>query len=328
MTIRTPEWGRATEAIQTAQTALVVTHQNPDGDAIGSALGVANALRAMGKTVMVANDDAVPNTFHFLAGAETFVSKLTFGDWDVMISTDSSDQDRSGAVGAFGFSRSKVVINLDHHVTNTGFGDIHLVQPDASSAAEVAYHWLTKSGIPLTSAIATPLLTGIVTDTSGFRIPSVTPQTLQVAQALMEAGAPLAEITARTIDYMTAEEFALWQRVLPRVQRHGAVLDLAITREDVQAVGMSEIRDAGLVGFMRQVDGVDATVVWKVEGDSEIKVSMRAKPGINVAEVAFEMGGGGHAQAAGFTFEGTLDAARAAILPKIHAAIEKAHERA
>lgn len=323
MTIRAPEWDKATAAIQEAKTVLVIPHKRPDGDAIGSALGIANMLWSMGKKVTVADDDVVPDPFLFLDGSDKFVKRLTYGNWDVLITTDCSDEARTGEVGAFGFKRSQTVINLDHHLTNTGFGHIHLVQPDASSAAEVVYNWLVEAKIELNESIAKPLLTGIVTDTIGFRIPSVTPQTLQAAQNLMAAGASLADITARTIDYMTQPEFNLWQIILPKVQRNGAIMDVAITQKDIEAAGLREMVDAGIVGFMRQVDGVEATIVWKVESENEVKVSMRSKPNVDVGTVAFELGGGGHAQASGVTITGTLEAAREVVLPMVQAAIEK-----
>src|SRR5690349_12927277 len=118
-TIPTPDWHEAAAAIREAQTIVIVTHVNPDGDAIGSALGMANALREMGKAVTVADDDGVPDYLEWLPGSDTVVTELSESRWDVMISTDASDEARTGNVGTYARANSLRVINLDHHVTNT-----------------------------------------------------------------------------------------------------------------------------------------------------------------------------------------------------------------
>ncbi|MCA9913358.1 MAG: DHH family phosphoesterase, partial [Anaerolineae bacterium] len=210
-----PQWDAATEAIRTAQKILVVSHVSPDGDAIGSSLGLANALQQMGKDVTVANDDGVPPFLRWLPGAEDIVTEVTSGEFDLMISTDSSDEIRTGKVGAYGRAHSAKVINLDHHPTNTFFGDIYLVVPTTVSATEIVFDWWQHAGIEIHREIAIPLLTGLVTDTNGFRVSAVTARTLQIAQALMQYGASLTEVTARTLHTMTYDEFILWKQILP-----------------------------------------------------------------------------------------------------------------
>ncbi len=195
MTDRT-DWAAASQAVEAAQSILVATHISPDGDAIGSLLGLGNALRLRGSNVTCVVDGGLPGTFRFLPGASDVRDTPTTGQWDLMISVDSSDEERTGESGVYGRAHSARVINLDHHITNTFFGDIFLVMPSAVSATEVVYHWLREWQQPLALDIAVPLLTGLVTDTIGFRTSNVTANTLRVAVELMEAGAPLAEITA------------------------------------------------------------------------------------------------------------------------------------
>lgn len=322
--IKPPEWQKATEAIQNAQSILVVTHISPDGDAIGSALGLANALKQMGKQVTVADDDAVPDFLQFLPGADAFVQLLNEGTtWDVMISADSSDEERTGATGACGRANSKVVINLDHHVTNTYFGDIHLVVPPAVSATEIIFDWCNYIGIGWNYDIAMPLLTGLVTDTLGFRISSVTARTLEVAQALMSHGASLSEAMSRTLESRSWKEVVLWKRVLPRAVLHGKVVEAIVTKADIEATGLTDMGDAGLVSFLRTINEVVISVVFKQMSDSEIVLSFRSKPGYDVAEVAFALGGGGHKQASGATVYGTLEEVRAKVLPMLQAVVAK-----
>ena len=135
MTHKAPQWEEASKAVREADTILIATHVRPDGDAIGSAMGLANALSQIGKKVTVVDDDPVPHFLKWLPNADTIVNTLDSGSWDVMISTDASDADRSGKVGAYGQANSKIVINLDHHETNTYFGDIFLVVPSAASGS-------------------------------------------------------------------------------------------------------------------------------------------------------------------------------------------------
>ncbi|MDQ7024474.1 MAG: bifunctional oligoribonuclease/PAP phosphatase NrnA [Anaerolineae bacterium] len=323
MTEKLIEWEKATQAINAAQSILIVTHISPDGDAIGSALGLANALKQMGKTVTVADDDGVPDFLKFLPHADTVVQYLKKGSWDVMISTDASDDERTGEVGIYGRAHSKTVINLDHHVTNTYFGDIYLVVPSAVSATEIVFDWWETIGIDWNHDIAMPLLTGLVTDTLGFRISSVTARTLEVAQSLMRYGGSLAEAMARTLESKSWKEVALWKQVLPSAVLRGQIVEAVITPDDIAAVGLTEMGDAGLVSFLRKVDEAVIAVVFKQHSEREVIVSLRSKQGYDVAEVALALGGGGHAQASGATIFGTLDDARAKVLPLLEAAAEK-----
>lgn len=320
-----PQWQQATAAIQAADSVLVVTHVSPDGDAIGSALGLANALRLMGKHVTVADDDPTPDFLQWLPHADTIVHELEQGEWDVMISTDASDEERTGQVGEYGRAHSKTVINLDHHITNTYFGDIYLVVPTATSAAEVAYDWWDYIQIDWHTDIAVPLLTGLLTDTLGFRTNSVTARTLSVAQALMQAGAPLSEITQRVLDVRTWQEMNLWKQVMPTVQLNDQIIEATVMLDDMKMVGMPEdkMSTAGLVSFLNQTKEAMIAVLFKQVDDEIFKISMRAKPGYDVSDVAFQLGGGGHQLASGATVYGTIDAVRSKVMPLLHTATQK-----
>jgi phosphoesterase RecJ-like protein len=323
MNHKAPQWEEAAAAIRAANTVLVVTHIRPDGDAIGSALGLANALRQMGKNVTVADDDIVPDFLAWLPHADSIVGTVS-GEWDLMISTDASDEIRTGMVGEYGRSHSKTVINLDHHETNTYFGDIYLVVPTAASATEIVFAFWDYMAIPLNYEIAQPLLVGLVTDTLGFRTTATTPQTLGVAQKLLQAGASLAEATQRSLDLMTAAELLLWKLVLPTVELHGEVAEASVRQADIVALGIEGFSTGGLVGFLRQVQEVRISVVFLEEPDG-IKVSMRSKPGYDVAMVAFVLGGGGHKQASGVTLLMSLEEARAKVLPMLQEAAARGH---
>ncbi|MFN8376139.1 MAG: DHH family phosphoesterase [Anaerolineae bacterium] len=205
----TMQWKEAVEAVNNAASILIVTHVSPDGDAIGSMLGLANALRERGKSVVTAVDGGSPQVFQFLQNSNLIATKLETGTWDLMISVDASDEPRTGLVGAYGRAHCKTVINLDHHETNTNFGDIFLVMPQAVSATEIVFYWLRELQHPLSREVAMALLTGLVTDTISFRTSNVQASTMIVAQQLMEAGAPLHEITQRVLESKPFSSIAL-----------------------------------------------------------------------------------------------------------------------
>jgi phosphoesterase RecJ-like protein len=312
------EWDKATAAVDAAERILLVTHLHPDGDAIGSLLGMRNALVERGKTPDAVVDGGVPGFLRFLPGSDAVRPTLVTGEWDLMISLDSSDEERTGVAGEFGRAHSKAVINLDHHPTNTLFGDIYLVQPEAVSATEVVYGWLEHMKQPLTREIALPLLTGLVTDTNGFRTSNVNTRTLQLAQLFMESGASLTEVTARTVGSKPYNTIELWRSALQTVELKDGVVSANITQDVLGRLNLVEPTDAGLISFMISTDESRVAVVFKELADGRVELSFRSKPGYDVSQVALSLGGGGHKQASGATIAGPLEAARERVLPLLH----------
>lgn len=319
----TTDWTAATRTIDAAQRILVVTHVKPDGDAIGSLVGLANALRERGKTVEAAVDGGVPPLFLFLPGAEDVKSTLETGDWDAMISVDASDVERIGLAGAYGMARSQKVINLDHHPTNTGFGDVLLLAPEAVSATEIIFSWLRALEQPISPEIATPLLTGLVTDTIGFRTSNVTPFSLEVARQLMEAGAPLADIVQRTLVSKPYSTIALWRESLQSVKLESSIISAVITRANLKRANLLEVTDSGLIGLLIAVEEAAVAVLFKEQADGKVEVSLRSKPGFDVSQIAFSLGGGGHKQASGATIDGPVEAAQARVMPLLRSVVKE-----
>jgi phosphoesterase RecJ-like protein len=315
------DFAGATAAVQAAQKILIVTHVSPDGDAIGTLLGLTNALRQMSRRVTCAVDGGVPGFLDFLPGANTVKDELKSGEWDLMISVDASDEERTGQIGIYGRAHSQQVINLDHHATNTLFGSIYLVMPTAVSASEVVYHWLNHIGHAITIEVAVPLLVGLVTDTLGFRTNNVTADTLGIAMKLMAVGAQLNEITARTLDSKPYRTIELWKSALPSAALHGEVIEAVITQADLRAAGLDDVTDGGLVNLLVSANEARAAVVFKELPDGRVEISLRSKTGYDVSQVAFSVGGGGHKQASGATIDGPLEAARARILPLLQAVV-------
>ncbi len=321
MTMAILNWIEATEAVDTAASILMVTHMNPDGDAIGSLLGLANALRERGSAVTtLAVDKGVPNYLRFVPGSQGVLPALTSGDWDLMISLDSSDEERTGEAGVYGRSHSKRVINVDHHPTNTHFGDLFLFIPDAVSTTQIVQQWLEQMAQPLSRASAVPLLTGLVTDTQGFRTSNVRPDTLGYAQKLMQAGASLTEVTARTLASTPYQNIQLWKYVLPSVELDDGVISAIVTQENARSAHLSDMTDGGLVEYLVTANEAMISVVFKEMLDNKVELGFRCKPGYDVASVALSLGGGGHRQASGATIAGTLVEAKARVMPLLHEA--------
>ena len=310
----TVEWEKAAEALTAAGRILLVTHIHPDGDAVGSLLGLQNALHERGKTPDAVVDGGIPEYLRFMPGAKSVRPTLLTGEWDLMISLDASDEERTGAAGAYGRGHSKLVMNIDHHPTNTMFGSIHLVQPEAVSTTEVIYDWLAHMGQALSPDIAVPLLTGLVTDTNGFRTSNVNSRTLQLAQLFTEQGASLSEITARTVGSTPYSTVELWRTALQTVALQDGIISATITQDTLKKVNLPEPTDAGLISFLISTNESRVAVVFKEVADGRIELSFRSKPGYDVSQVALALGGGGHKQASGATIAGPLEAASARVM--------------
>ena len=323
-TTKNVNWDEATQAVQAAESILLVTHVFPDGDAIGSLLGLGNALQSLGKSVDLAVDGGVPDFLDFLPGAEVVQAELAAGTWDLMISLDASDEERTGEVGAYGWVNSKTIINLDHHATNTLFGDIYLIDSQSVAAAEIVFHWLQKMEFALTEEIARPLLTGLVTDTLGFRISSVTANTLGIAQALMTAGASLSEVTQRVLDSRPFAVVKLWKEAMQSMTlAENGVIFAEVTQEDYQHADVHSSVDISLAGFLIRVKESKVSVVFRETEEGDVTLSFRSKPGFDVSEIAFNLGGGGHKQASGATIPGPLADAKARVLTMLDEAVKK-----
>ena len=239
-----------------------------------------------------------------------------------MIAVDSSDIERIGNVGAYGLDHSKQVINLDHHATNIRYGDIHLIVPEAVAAAEVGFDLLSFMDIRLEYESAYALLTGLVTDTQGFRIHATNARTLEIAQELMKRGAPLPEIMAMTLNRRPYQDIELWKLVLPSVKLEAGLISASVTQDDYARSGVDAMSDGGLVNHLVNVDQAKVSVVFKEMRADEIEVGFRSKPGYDVASLAYQLGGGGHKQASGCTIAGSLARVRDRVLPLARQVVE------
>jgi len=298
-----PSLAAARNLISASTRALVITHVNPDGDAIGSALGLGLALRALGKEVVFACADSVPDTFSFLPGVEEFTTAPK-GDFDLIAVVDVSDVARMGAVGEH-LPRQPQLL-FDHHITNPGFAEINFIDVNAASTAELITDWLEPLGLPLTQPIAEALLTGLVNDTLGFRTSNTTPKSLALAQKLMEAGAPLHTIYDRTLFQRSFGAVRLWAEGLAHLHLEDGIVWAELSLEARKTAGYYGTGDADLINVLMSVREAKVAIIFVERTDGTVKISWRSGTGINVATLASAFGGGGHAPAAGAETPGTL----------------------
>lgn len=311
--IKSTDLKRASRWIHSAHNPLLLCHVAPDGDAIGSMMGLCLALRQIGLHPSPTCADPIPATHRYIPAAATIAQKAV-SHFDLVIALDCADEERMGRLTETPAFRSRPLLNIDHHLTNTYFGDLNLVDADASSSAEIVLRLLDAMGVPLTAEIATALLAGIVTDTRGFRTRNVTTQTLKAALRLMQAGASLYEVSYHGLDRRPLSAIRLWGEALAHLQIENGVIWLGISREMRRAAGHTGNSDANLANFLIGAEEADAVAVFVECEDGQVEVGLRAKPGLDISQVASQFGGGGHALAAGCRLAGPLEEAQSRVL--------------
>ncbi|TAK14333.1 MAG: bifunctional oligoribonuclease/PAP phosphatase NrnA [Anaerolineae bacterium] len=285
-----------------AQRILVAGHVRPDGDAIGSVLGLGMALEAQGKAVQMVLADGVSSSMKFIPGSDRIVTKAS-GEFDLVVALDTGDLERLGTAIPAGRA---IDLNIDHHPTNTLYGRLNLVDPQAAAVAEILAQHLPDLGLAFTPEVRAALLTGLLTDTIGFRTPNTRPGTLRLAADLLEGGAPLAHLYFEALTKRTFSSVRLWGQALGKVKLADGIVWATISREDARAAGYSGRDDADLVNWLASVAESEIALVLVQQDDETVKVSWRAEDGADVAQVAVQFGGGGHVAASGAVVKGNL----------------------
>lgn len=295
--------GEIKNRLNAAQNIVIASHVRPDGDAIGSLLGLGLALQNAGKTVEMILVDGVPSSFKFLESSE-LIKKEPSGGHDTFITVDCADFKRTGKVFEnFG----QPDINIDHHVTNENFGKLNLIEAEEVATAAILTNHLPEWGLAITKPIAAALLTGILTDTLGFRTSNVTPEALRQAAQLMETGVDLPEIYMQSLVRKTFPAAKYWGAGLASLEsKHGIVWG-TLKLTDRKSTGYSGNDDADLINMISAIDGNKVGMVFVEQQNNHVKISWRAlAPGVDVSQIAKFFKGGGHAAAAGADIEGAL----------------------
>ncbi len=311
-------------AIRSRSCAVLATHVNPDGDALGSLFGLADILRGMGRNVLCFLEEPVPRLYRFLPGSERVVTDVDqvrrFAEQaagDILsVSLDCGDQQRLGGSGRILAAIHPFAV-IDHHRGNNGFGDLAWIEPDRSSTGEMIFDLARALGREITPDCATCLYTAIVTDTGSFRYDSTSSHTFAVAGELVALGVRPDVMADRLFDNYSVGRLRLLQRVLATLELYdnNRIAVIRVTEEMLRATGATMEDTENFINLPRAVHTVQVAVFLKEKGEV-VSVSLRAKGGCDVSRVAARFGGGGHRNASGFRVPGHgLDAVRDMLIP-------------
>jgi phosphoesterase RecJ-like protein len=327
------EWDRAVELVRGADTIALACHVSPDGDALGSMLGLGLALRGAGKKVVASfgdRDSTVPRLLRFLPGQDLLVEPSAYPrEPALMMTFDAATIDRLGLlVPNAGKARRLVVV--DHHVSNTRFGTVHLVDPAAASTSTVVEELIDRLGLTVGRDVAACLYTGLVTDTGSFRYSATTPAVHAMAGRLIATGLKPDEIARQLWDrspfvYLRVLGAALGRVALEPSEAAGhGVVWTYLTRQDRAREGLSYDEVEGVIDVVRKVDEADVAVVLKEDDEGVWNVSTRSKGAVDVGRACAALGGGGHLRAAGFSSALPPDETMASLRPLLSSSAEEA----
>jgi phosphoesterase RecJ-like protein len=314
-------------SVQDKQHILLITHVNPDGDAVGSLLGLGLYWQQEGfRVTMVAPTDLPVSTLRLPQVEKIQVYRQTPmlpATADVVVLVDTGDVRRIARIyeEQSAYLSTRPLIVIDHHVTNSGEGIVNLVDASLSSTCELLYRLLSAWKARITPPIATALLMGITTDTQSFKTSNTTPSALRTAADLIELGADRELIMRDVYSNIPFETAKLLSLALDKLKRDGAIAWTYVSQAMQRAAGADDEASAEVTDYIANLGGFKATALLKEKRDGSVKISLRSVPEIDVSAVAQQFGGGGHRQAAGATLSGPLDEAEERLLTALRAAM-------
>ena len=304
------------EEIKKAKKIVILTHENPDGDAIGSSLGMYIALREMGKEPDIIIPE-LPRVYNFLPEIENVKKEGQKEPYDLAIALDCATIKMLNGRANY-FEDAKVKVTIDHHGTNTMYGDYNYVNPDAPACAQTLISIIQYFGVEINKKIGTCLLTGIITDTGGFQYQSTTPETFEFAAELLQTGVNVSDIYKRVMNTMTKANFELRKRAIERMEffKEGKIAFTYVTKEDIEEANAETGDFEGIVEEGRNIEGVEVSIFLR-ETQKGFKVSLRSNDYVNVSDVCLLFGGGGHIHAAGCTIAQSLEQVKEKIVNEV-----------
>jgi len=306
---------------------IVASHLSPDGDTLGAAIAMKHLLRHFGGTVLHVCPDLVPARYAFLPGAEEVQTHLpeNLSDWG-LVTCDAAELSRFGD-WAEPFASMPLRVNVDHHISNPGFGTVNVVLTDAAATGEVVYRLYEHFGLTPDLAAAQAMYVAIVTDTGGFAYEATTAETHRIAGQLIARGVSPAWMTQQLFEQVPLSELRIKSQALSEMQRSadGRIVWTIVTQAMMDAAGADESQLDGLAEQMRSLKGVDVAFYLR-ETHRGLKLSLRGKHS-DVNRIASHFGGGGHRRAAGATVPGPLETAAARVLEVVRAALLPAENR-
>ena len=303
--------------IQIAEKIVILTHEAPDGDAIGSSLAMKLALKQLGKT----SDVIIPEfsrLFDFLPGADEIKKEGDIKEYDLAIALDCGDLNRLKCREDY-FETAKRKVQIDHHGSNTMFGDLNFVNPASPACCEILVEMFEYYGINIDKEMGSCLVAGIITDTGGFRYSKTSAETFEFTAELLQKGVNVSDIYKRVQDTKTKANFELTKLVINRMEmlEDGKVTFTYITQEDSKNIGAEVGDHEGLVEIGRDIEGVEVSIFIREKEDGTYKASLRSNSYVNVSDICLLFGGGGHQMAAGCAFKDDKEVVKEKLLNEI-----------
>ena len=302
--------------IKRNQNFLLASHTHPDGDAIGSLLALGLALQAMGKKVQFFNPSPIPAVYRFLPLVNKIKQVLApDARFDVALILDCGDIDRIGSAAAT-ICRKALVINIDHHLTNTRFGDLQIIDVNACATAEIIYHLIQSLQVRIDCAMASAIYTGILTDTGSFRFSNTNRSAFAICEKMIKLGADPYQVAQHVYGTYSLGRIKLLNLALDslEISPNGRLSVMTLNQRMLQETGTQAEDIDGFINYARRIEDVKvAALIHELnsngstpKGRTPFHVSLRSDSGVDVAKIAAQFGGGGHAGAAGFSIETTL----------------------
>lgn len=306
---------------------VITAHTNLEGDALGSELAMLALARRLGKKAVVINEDECPQTYRFLPYSSSilkFKKSMRQPPFEALVVLDCSDPGRTGEVYSLN-APPRPVLNIDHHISNSAFGDVNWVDAKASSCSELIYRLYKQMKVPFTRESALCLYTGLVTDTGSFRYPNTSRETHLAAAELLTAGIDASRVYRTVYETVPFGDLKFLASLLPGMRREagGRIVWFEISRDALEGKKLTLDLSEHILTFARTVKGVEVAALFKenLGGKREIRVNLRSQGRVDVNRIAKSVGGGGHKTASGATVKGSLAGVRRQVLRRIKAAL-------
>ncbi len=318
---------RILDAVRVSRTLCVVGHIRPDGDCVGSQLGLALALRAEGKKVRCWNEDSLPQKYEFLDPDHLFQKPKSGHQVDCVIATDAASFDRLGKVGPC-IARRKLFINIDHHESNTRYADINWISPREPSSGELIFRIMRVAKWPITKSIADCLFTAVSTDTGSFQYATTRPATYHVAGDLVRRGADLAKICDEVYQSYPLSRARLLRHIYSHfhLTHQNKIAYFWLKKADYARTGAESSDSEGLIDHIRAIAPVVVACVFEEIEPELTRISLRSKSAdVNVNDIAAQFGGGGHPAAAGARIPGNPLSVQRKVIAAIKKSLNSSH---
>jgi len=301
---------------------FLASHKDPDGDAIGSLLALGEALLLSGKEVVLFNEGPIPDSMSFLVGVQRIVNTFnpeSESEFDALCILDCGKLERLGGISS-NIHNIKPLINVDHHANNSQFGDLNLVDTHSSSVGEIIYRLIKLADLPMNENIAENIFVAIQTDTGSFRYGNTTREAFIIASEMLEWGVSPWKISRKVMDEYSLKKLRLLELTLKTIEifHAGKVGLITVTQQMLSKTKADNFDSERFVDYPRFISGVEIGALIKELGKDYYKFSLRSNDWVNVADLAYHFGGGGHPKAAAFTRHGSLDSIKQEFLDKAH----------